>query len=973
VSQTTTHMAWPCLKWSKDPWQARPQSGTLRGSIYLRKSPGEFSYINFKNLSPDRKLQVLETLDGYKELSSDVQFKFAHSSDAHLKRVIELWRTIEDCIVLSSPEKVGKPISKFIWRFWKWCMSNAIHSVDSTTGYWKQFCKYLQWRNADCHLNDNPGLDPGFPGSSRTELRKCWFKEFPWLQYAFTTDDKYLQEKLSHLCNYRGAPPPSLNNKVLDESFDLLRGRLTRRWPIKQDLALLIIDSASTLAKYTNAREEPSAAHVSMSAMASYDGPRSIGGRATEFCKSFIRDYVQSVASEDLEGTTWFGTRYWTKTARPKFETMCREFPLKEVNYEFLVSNFESRFSLPFEPDYTIEEPIIGVDSQLGYQMLQHSLETGMAKGYILGPKWKIPGANIRLSIGKPPPVRFEAVGESGAKLRWISISEAWLNVILQPLGHELSSLLCKDPVLRSGFARTWKGYDFATDLHRQSELTELGPYYAVQGDLEVATDNMTHRYVCIALKAYLHAAGRGTQFLYLLVDLLTSPRDVYRRGIYQFTTSSGILMGDPGTKSALALMTRLARHIAYLRYKDEFRPTRLLNRQMIVKPAWLVGRCAGDDFIEIGPLQYLRWLYRAHIMLGHKIGTYMYTQRACRYCEETLFFKNKNLGQNIDIWKIPYNETIHVDALKVRVFSPCGKVCPGPNEDLKNPIIGKGQALTRKLPWLTPNWSFLADSLKLRWISRMEDYMDLNDPYWFIPNRFGGTELPNPYSWDEIVYRILQVCPEYFMFTGLVIDGSAPYWLTKALQAMASGGISRGSELNLKQSAHEGYVLSAEISGHRKTQDEIAILLEIEPKEFNNYSRAQRRNLAKRVGYITEYDLDNRIDKAWMIKSSFQRAFYGVGNYPIITKGRLPPYFMWEQLREISMSEMAAKLPQVNFQTEALKFCDFLNSYKRPRETQHFYIEEVVLSRNFGALRTPLPGHIKDIACVRGSTADII
>jgi hypothetical protein len=913
----------------------------------------------------------LETLDGYSELSSDVKVKLSRASETLLKRVEEVWRAIEDCIIFSSPEKVGKPLCAFTWRIWKWCISNAIHSVDNVTVAWKSFCKHIQVLNANSEYNTLPEIHSGFPACGPFKVGKAWYTYLPWLKHCYSSPNKYLQEKFAHLCNSRGCPPPSMSPGLLESEFDKMRGRLTRHWPVSSELCLGVFNAARQLALYNKAGTIESAAHVSMSTMASYNSPRNKGGRATEFCSDFIHDYVTTLANESRTEVTWFGTYYRTKKGRPKFETMCREFPLKEKNYDFLLSNFESRFTIPWDPGYKIEEPIIGIDAQFGCQMLQHAIETGISKGYLLGSPYKCRYDKLRLS-GVPPPVRAEPLGEGGAKLRWITVSESWLNILLQPLGHELGRVLREDPFLKSGFVRSWKGYDYANDLAWHKGLEVLEPYFVVQGDLKVATDNMVHDYVSCALKGYLEGAGRLTHFNSLCVDLLCSPRAVYRGTQFRFNSKSGILMGDPLTKPALSIMTRVARHLAIYRYAYEKVGIHGLFKNPYPQFNWDIGRSAGDDFVEIGPISFLNLVKTTHQVLGHVVGTYIISQRIVRYCEEPLLFQGKRTFHGKPLWAVEdYQSTIHVDALKVRIFSPCGSVSPGSISDFKNPVIGKGQALSRKLPWLPPSWQHLRKSFILRWGFRMNSYMDLSEPYWYLPRLFGGGDLPSPFEWEDVVEGTLNRCPKYFLAVKSILDGCPPFWLEQMIQQMASGCISRGAEFSLKQAAHEGYVMSAEIAGYQKSQEEIAELLGLKPEEFNNMPRALRTRKAEEVGYIPEFSLDVRIEKAWLLKSAFQRAFRK--EEVVEPKTRLDPSRIWCQVSDLINSMPSLTLPYESETVIAEAFLEFLKTSKRPKESKNKFLLKECLSRNFGALMTPLPGRLEDISCVRGSLADVL
>jgi hypothetical protein len=417
--------------------------------------------------------------------------------------------------------------------------------------------------------------------------------------------------------------------------------------------------------------------------------------------------------------------------------------------------------------------------------------------------------------------------------------------------------------------------------------------------------------------------------------------------------------------------MGKAAHMLALYRYAYEDPLKEVFITRKYPKFDWDWFRVAGDDFVALGPKRYLELLKNCHLILGHKVGTYIYSKRVTRYCEEPLIFQNRRTGQGKPIWECEYAEHIHVDALKVRVFSPCGKISSGPIEDFKSPVIGKGQALERKLAWLPPDWKHLEHFLIMRWCFRMSDYIDLTEPYWFLPQSLGGCGLPNPYDWADVVVGAYNRCPTYLTCTKAVLSGDVPFWLNKVLQSMSAGGISRGSELDLRQAAHEGYVMSTEISGHQKGQDDIAIEAGFSPEDFNRLSRGKRRDKARQLGYIAEFDLDTILEKAWLIKSAFQTA-YRSEDVPSV-KHRLHPDVIWNQLSELINSSVSRVLPAHNDREELLRLFRFLKGNIRVREKKGIFIHEDVLSRNFGALKTPLPPPPDDLTLVRGSTADIL
>jgi hypothetical protein len=925
---------------------------------------------NFIKANYQSRLAVIKSLDGYMSLSDDVQSKIASASPMLLKRLEEAWRALEDCILLSSPEKGGTVPSPFIWRIWRWVISNGVYSVDNVTKAWKTFKKFLSYKNAACSLNEKVELPCGFPASGSFELGRAWYVEFPWLKSAFTSDIKYFQEKLAHLANHRGFPTPAITPKVRGESFDLLRSRLSQKHEISPAICEVIHEASRGLAHYVKAGNVCSNAHVSLSSMASFEVTRNSGGRSIAFCRSFLDSYVRVRSTEDRTGhKTWFGSPYDTVRGRPKFTTMCREHFLKK-DWPFLESNFETMFSLPDSPVFQIEEPMIGIDSQLGYQLLQHAIECGIEGGYLEGPPYVVPGSNL-VRTEKPLPVNAETVGEAGCKIRWITASTAWENMLLQPLGHELGIILKEDMYLRSGMMRSAKGYDLANDLATANGLLIdlTGDMYVVQGDLEVATDNMVPAYVNSAMKGYLHGAGRGTQFLYLLVDVLTSSHAIYLDKNFEFNSSHGILMGNPGTKAGLSIMNRVARHLAYLRYCMPGLSLRQALSAPYPKNTWHFGRCAGDDFVEFGPSGYLKLLKQTHEGLGHRVGTYVLSQRAISYCEEPLFFQGTKPHPGRKLWQLDsesYDSTIHVDCLKVRTFSPCGPPS-GSKEDLRFPVVGKGQQLLKKLDWLNARWHHLRPFLIQRWGFRMRDYMDLKDPYWYLPTWLGGAGVPCPKDKSLLFRDLIEVCPEYMLLVYPLLRGNAPYWLSQVIRGMTNGCVVRGSRLPLMEQAHVTYAIMVELSGNLITEHDAAAKLGLSEAELRNTSRGERRRMIRAHGFIPEFDLDRMIEKMWMIKSHFQSADR-LDEKPEL-KRRLTPKEIWEQIPGIVSSELFLSIPIDGNVREI--FLDFLMTGNRPRESEPRYVNISVLARNIDVLRTPLPGSMMDRSVVRGSTAD--
>jgi len=927
------------------------------------------------------RFQILKELAGFRELPEDVIRKIASRDRMAVLRLVDIWRAIEDCLLLSEPQlqNVGE-IPAFVWRLWRWCYTNAAYSEESVTTMWKGFCLHVKQRNA--HSKVVKPLPQGFPGNHKGDLGKEWFQLLPFLKYAFTTNVKSFQASLMHLCTSRNLPSPSLSKTRIVKEQDLYRQRLTRVIEIRPVLVAGVERAAEMAAHFVEAGKVPSFAHLSLSATACYERPRNQGGRAISVCEGFLEAYVKKPQDLTVEGRTWFGSPFKTIKGVPKFYTMCRDKVLntglrKGPNpVDFLESNFETPFYTPFDPEYKIEEPMFGLDSQTGYQILQFCIEEGIRTGVLMGPEFYIQGSS--LTIGKPPTVRAEPIGEPGNKVRFITVAPQWLTICLQVLGHELAPLLMKHPALVGGFSRSWKGYDLAQTM--ANRRCTLDPDWVfVSGDYEVATDNFSHAYCAAATHSFLNASGRNLPFLHLLVDLLCSSRIVEMRSpdgyISRFRSTNGILMGDPGTREVLALGWLVSYEVSLMIYSygnlsnSEGRPR--------VKYEWDQSESAGDDFVLLGPSEFVETFYGVNSMLGNKLNRskLIESKRVIYYCEEVLMLEGRDpFNQFKLIYQLPYESYSHVDALKIRLFSPFGKVSNAPDEPVTTPVIGKGQALQRKADWLPPEWISYKRFIYNRFHFRMCRYLDYRQPLWFIPEVFGGGGIPPPgdiveQDLDEIIKR-----PGYVRMCLRVLDGTASGWERRLLQALSRGGEIRGLELDMREQAKEQYVMSAIIAGKGKALDG---LLQEEFKEFDpltirNMPRSKKRNLAKSKGYIPEYDLTLYIEKAWVLKESFQIAH---GAKKVVLARRVPFDEGFQKFDDaLGVIPREVKIDTLSPIT-GLEFKTLLKAFRRelrPKQGEERFILTEIISSSVDALKVPVPAKPFDLGHVRGSVADV-
>jgi hypothetical protein len=806
---------------------------------------------------------------------------------------------------------------------------------------------------------------------------------------AFILDDKHYQMRLAHLCSTRNFPSPALTSARKELELDAFHERLTRRWPIYPGILDAVEKIGARFSHYVKAGDIPSQAHLSLSGTASFNTGRSRGGRAVDFLATFIDDYVKTPQAHTIQGLTWFGATYCLKEGYPAFMTMCRAFPLKVMRSgsvyshggvilnkatPFLESNFETPFRMPGEPLFTIEEPMFGLDCQTGYQLLQYAIEQGIKSEVLEGTPMRVAGSSLTVGA-KRPKVRAELIGEPGNKVRVITVAESWETIFLQPLGHELAPILSSHPRLTSGFLRSYKGYDFLTNLSRVKEPIPEDHEFLF-GDLEAASDNMTLEYTRALLHGILNGAGRQLPLLHVMVDLLTTSHAVYRLvdkvPVFWFNTTSGILMGHPGTKEAVSANWLLAHELAVCVYhaKQDLKSFLCSPRPKFLE----LGESAGDDFVEIGTPAYLNCVIECHRLLGHRINTkkVLITRRAAQYCEEPLLLTKQLTCFSEPLWKMEYNSHGHVDAIKIRLFSPYGKVEEGPGGRLNEPAIGKASALVRKLDWLPDDWKHHERLIINRWYFRMCRYTHRGQALSYTPSHFGGANMPYIPEVEHLIDELIN--DRYYALTCLrVLDGTADGFDRRILRALSQGGEIRGIEMDIREQAHEQYVMMAQIAGCFKTLDEIAVEAMIPATKFRSFARAKKRVIASTQGYIPEFDLNLLIEKSWVVKQSCQVA---AGLRPLENPIRIN-YDAGLQSFQLALDALPSRKATMDVtrysDTDRARLKEAIVKRTRPRTNEERYVKRDILSKSFSLLEVPLPSPSEeDRSFVRGSTRDV-
>jgi hypothetical protein len=128
------------------------------------------------------------------------------------------------------------------------------------------------------------------------------------------------------------------------------------------------------------------------------------------------------------------------------------------------------------------------------------------------------------------------------------------------------------------------------------------------------------------------------------------------------------------------------------------------------------------------------------------------------KYCEEILCLLPDTVLNGKPFGKIPYENSCHVDALKVRLLSPESKGVEV--RDDRNPAIGKGAQLAKRLSWLPPGWSSGKHAFYSLFIRRMKTYLAPCGARCLLPVNLGGLGLcPDSTltDWVEVLGTLTQ------------------------------------------------------------------------------------------------------------------------------------------------------------------------------------------------------------------------
>jgi hypothetical protein len=674
---------------------------------------------------------------------------------------------------------------------------------------------------------------------------------------------------------------------------------------------------------------------------------------------------------------------------------MCRDSLNHDLHHE--AGESDDRVDLDFE-NFKLEDPLYGLDDTTGYQLLQWSIEEGLNQGILEGSPYVRENDTLRVS-GRYPSIRASAIGEPGAKCRVVTVAEDWLTMLLQPWSHHVIGALRMHPSATSGLTRGWQLFEW---VKRQGNTCAppKGDRYYLSSDLTTATDFCVHSYSQAMLDGLHRGLERASDpYFNLCSRLLCSPRiyesngdEEFRRrnritdpSYFDVATTRGILMGDPGAKIVLTMHNLCAEAEAYLRYVyncidvDDAEFLNIIREKNGFPPSkWRWFACSGDDHFGQGPLRYLQRITRNHDLNGMSVSwsQNFLSSNGGFYCEEMLLTVGLRDG---NIWKrncplrdVPYADQPHIDAMKVRLLSPCAKEHEGKDEP--NPAIGKARQMHGMLAWLGGGFELLVPLFSKRWEQRMEGFLPSDLAFRYLPVSLGGIEAPAFHRSSTDLKAAFRALPETMLWAiNSVIDGTATHILRRCVSSFATNARARGISSDAIEDEIRATLLNADLTrgvGDEDLFDKCLVKGWLDPTGtenpalvWSNLRYKDKLSYAKRMGLLDVHEAISLIGRPYLFRDLLFPEVsrrHGIDPYRSSQYETIP----WAARQEAYHKNLLWNLPTsdvVLTTTEKDKlvaklaaWCVEGKSLNIPQEV-YFFPQSTVVHKKLATLRIPL------------------
>jgi hypothetical protein len=534
----------------------------------------------------------------------------------------------------------------------------------------------------------------------------------------------------------------------------------------------------------------------------------------------------------------------------------------------------ESRQDTFFDfENFKYEDPIFGLDEATGYQLHQWSVEELLSTGILTGDKHN--PESIRFNPDISPLVRRTTIGEPGAKSRVVTVGEACLTIFLQPFSHHIGGRLKAHPSAYAGFTRSAQAFEYVKAIHvKEHPDTDQLDLWMLSSDLTTATDFCQHGYSQSMLDGLFDGLGENFPYHRLSSQLLCSPRVVIDSLDGNWVTKRGILMGDPGAKCVLTMHNLCAELESLLRYRwGKVSDSEILERtrRMTEIPSawWRHFACSGDDHVATGPVEYLQGITNSHSRNGLSVSwpQNFVSKIGAVYCEDFLYirgYSSKEIFCKKYLWQLEYGSHIHVDAIKLRLLSPCSKEHEGKDEP--NPGIGKAHQISKVLAWLEPPVDLLKKWASWRFSDRFSAHLP-KDVSRYLPVSLGGLSAPGWHLEPEnLVDEIINLSDEHLHLIDKVLSGSSTHMDRRVLSSFASDARARGVSQDAINDHVRDLLSNLELVKSINVE-QIQSVIDIEADEFKNWTIRKKLSAAQAAGFISINDAINLIERPYIFR----------------------------------------------------------------------------------------------------------
>lgn len=817
------------------------------------------------------------------------------------RRILRLWEAIEDCLLLVSNDLDAHRRGVLLWKWWKWTISAASTNFAEAIRVWKESSRWIKIRalRAEVGTSGNTG--------------DITYVEFPcpkvpvWGSLDRFAPDWWLTQVLeegvrskadlalvSYLTSTRGLPPGDSTSKdaAISEWKTATCAERTPAIPVLTDSEIKTLSDGVRARWGRNLLTERfvNAMHVSISNTACLEAARSQGGREKVMITTF-RKYMSSKIN-------WVGFDVFGRQLTITDERTLGQQLYQDIQHAWMEQVDDGEMVVPrFE----------GLSGPVGNQFIFVACLEGIRSGCLQS---SVANDLRTLQVVGPPPISLETVQEPGYKSRVVTVAPWWLTVLLQPFGHGLKEYLSGIPTAAAGLRAAYQGYEFCKSLSKVPEAEWSQEFGIKQTDLKTATDFVDWEVGKSILRNFL-PDGVKTPYSNFAIDLLLSARQVVtvsgKPEHGKVITKRGSLMGDPGTKGVLTLLSTFAEEYGFRHYCSVVLKHAFDDRWLPRVP-WRVFANAGDDLTAVGHPTYLRGITIGHMRLFLEVSlekNYI-SELGAFYCEEPIFVMNNPFLGDIGLFNDNnYRVHAHVDAIKVRLLSTESKLTE--TRDESNPVFGKAHMLSQKLSWLSPDEKELEGLIINRFAFRFRRYLP-KDPRVRLPSSLGGVGIWSSQYTIEEINEILASCSDEhlsLMYKALDPEADFPREAAKVLTRVSSNKFARGyrfQELSLSDTIRElldcnGDLFNDQVvavdeqifpyypSGH---MDELLLVCRpcvsweevnrLIPRKVGEKATFYAHRLQRDYELVTETEFDSRVENALRLQNLFREVDTSLG-----------------------------------------------------------------------------------------------